>query len=49
MEETEGALQAENERLRAGLVRMTEQSDILKKAAGILSEPLRNGMPGSKR
>jgi len=38
-------LQAENERLRAGLARMTEQRDILKKAAGILSEPSPSGMP----
>lgn len=43
------ALQAENERLKKELARMTEQRDILKKAAGILSEPPRSGMPGSKR
>ena len=43
------ALQAENERLRAELARMTEQRDILKRAAGILSEPSPSGMPGSKR
>jgi len=43
------ALQAENERLRRELARVTEQRDILKKAAGILSEPSPSGMPGSKR
>jgi transposase len=43
------ALQAENERLKKELARMTEQRDILKKAAGILSEPPPSGMPGSKR
>jgi transposase len=42
-------LQAENERLRHELARITEQRDILKKAAGILSEPSPSGMPGSKR
>lgn len=42
-------LQAENERLRRELARITEQRDILKKATGILSEPLPSGMPGSKR
>lgn len=42
-------LQAENERLRQELARITEQRDILKKAAGILSEPSHSGMPGSKR
>jgi transposase len=46
---SQAALQAENERLRKELARMTEQCDILKKAAGILSEPPRIGMPGSKR
>jgi transposase len=46
---TPDALQAENERLRAELARMTEQRDILKKAAGILSEPSPRGMPISKR
>jgi transposase-like protein len=43
------SLQAENERLRAELARITEQRDILKKAAGILSEPSPSGMPGLKR
>ena len=43
------ALQVENERLRQELARITEQRDILKKAAGILSEPSHSGMPGSKR
>ena len=42
-------LAAENERLKRELARMTEQRDILKKAAGILSEPSPSGMPGSKR
>ena len=42
------ALQAEVVRLRGEVTRLTEQRDILKKAAGILCElPLR-GMPGSK-
>ncbi len=41
-------LQAENERLRRELARITEQRDILKKAAGILSEPSSSGMPGSR-
>jgi transposase len=43
------SLQAENERLKAELARITEQRDILKKAAGILSEPSPSGMPGLKR
>jgi len=43
------SLAAENERLRRELARVTEQSDIPKKAAGILSEPSQSGMPGSKR
>lgn len=47
--ETKEGLQAENERLRQELARITEQRDILKKAAGILSEPSHSGMPGSKR
>lgn len=42
-------LLAEVERLRGELARMTEQRDILKKAAGILSEPSPSGMPGFKR
>lgn len=42
-------LVAENERLRRELSRITEQRDILKKAAGILSEPSPSGMPGLKR
>jgi len=46
---TKETLQAENERLRRELARVTEQRDILKKAAGILSEPSPSGMPGSKR
>ena len=47
--ESKESLQAENDRLRAELARITEQRDILKKAAGILSEPSPSGMPGSKR
>jgi transposase len=42
-------LQVEVERLQRELTRMTEQRDILKKAAGILSEPSPSGMPGFKR
>jgi transposase len=42
-------LQLEVERLQRELTRMTEQRDILKKAAGILSEPSPSGMPGFKR
>ena len=42
-------LQSENERLRQELARITEQRDILKKAAGILSEPSHSGMPRLKR
>jgi transposase len=46
--ESKEALQAEVVRLRHEVNRLTEQRDILKKAAGILCElPLR-GMPGSK-
>src|SRR5215203_5572312 len=41
-------LQAEVERLQRELTRVSEQRDILKKAAGILSEPSPSGMPGSK-
>ena len=41
-------LQVEVERLERELARVTEQRDILKKAAGILSEPPPRGMPGSK-
>ena len=42
-------LQAEVERLQRELTRVSEQRDILKKAAGILSEPSPSGMPGSKQ
>ena len=42
-------LHDEVERLQRELARVTEQRDILKKAAGILSEPSPSGMPGSKR
>ena len=41
-------LQAEVMRLRRELARITEQRDILKKAAGILSELPPRDMPGSK-
>jgi len=41
-------LQDEVTRLRRELARVTEQRDILKKAAGILSEPPPRDMPGSK-
>ena len=34
--------------LRSEVARLTEQREILKKAAGILSEPPQRGMPGSK-
>jgi transposase len=47
--ESKEALQARVQQLERELARMTEQRDILKKAAGILSEPSPNGMPGSKR
>lgn len=43
------ALQDQVERLQRELARVTEQRDILKKAAGILSEPSPSGMPGFKR
>lgn len=42
-------LAAEVERLKRELARITDQRDILKKAAGILSEPPQSGMPGLKR
>ena len=47
--ESKEELQADNERLRGELERMTEQRDILKKAAGILSEPSPSGMPRLRR
>jgi len=47
--ESKESLQAEVERLRTELARITEQRDILKKAAGILSEPSPSGMPRSNR
>jgi transposase len=46
--ETKEELHAEVIRLREEVERLTEQREILKKAAGILSEPPRRGMPGSK-
>jgi transposase len=42
------ALEAEVMRLRQEVLRLTEQRDILKKAAGILCELPPRGMPGSK-
>ncbi len=42
---TKAGLQAENDRLRQEVTRLTEQREILKKAAGVLSEPPRSGMP----
>ena len=47
--ESKEALQLEVLRLRQENLRLTEQRDILKKAAGILSEPPPSGMPGSRR
>lgn len=41
-------LEAEVERLRRENAELTDQREILKKAAGILSTPSRGGMPGSK-
>jgi len=46
--EDKAELKAEVMRLRLEVERLTEQREILKKAAGILSEPPRRGMPGSK-
>ena len=42
------SLEAENRALKAELGRVREQRDILKKTLGILSEPLRSVMNGSK-
>jgi transposase len=42
------ALTHEVMRLRREVARLTEQRDILKKAAGILCEPPPRGMPGSR-
>ena len=47
--ESKEALQLEVLRLRQENLRLTEQRDILKKAAGILSEPTPSGRPGSRR
>jgi transposase len=41
-------LEAEVVRLRRENAELTDQREILKKAAGILSTPSRGGMPGSK-
>ena len=49
LSENKAELQSEVLRLRAEVSRLTEQREILKKAAGILSEPPASGMPGSKR
>jgi len=46
--ESKEELQAEVGRLQRELARITEQRDILKKAAGILSEPSPSGMPRSR-
>ena len=46
--EDKESLKAEVTRLRLEVARLTEQREILKKAAGILSEPPGRGMPGSK-
>lgn len=46
--ESKQAMHDEIARLRKELGRVTEQRDILKKAAGILSEPSPSGMPGFK-
>jgi transposase len=43
--ESKEELQAEVVRLQRELARITDQRDILKKAAGILSEPSPSGMP----
>lgn len=39
---------AENEKLGAELARIGEQGDVLKKVAGVLSEPSQSSMSGSK-
>jgi transposase len=44
----QAALESEVVRLRQEVLRLTEQRDILKKAAGILCEPPPRGMPESK-
>jgi transposase len=49
LSENKAELQSEVMQLRAEVSRLTEQREILKKAAGILSEPPASGMPGSKR
>ena len=46
--EDKESLKAEVTRLRLEVARLTEQREILKKAAGILSEAPPRGMPGSK-
>jgi transposase len=46
--ESKEELQAEVARLQRELARVTDQRDILKKAAGILSEPSPSGMPRSR-
>jgi len=47
--ESKEALQMRVTYLERELARITEQRDILKKAAGILSEPSQSGMPESKK
>ena len=44
----QAALENEVMRLRQEVLRLSEQRDILKKAAGILCEQAPRGMPGSK-
>lgn len=46
---TVAELEEEIAQLRAENSRLVEQREILKKAAGILSQPSRSGMPESKR
>lgn len=48
MPQDKESLKAEVIRLRREVARLTEQREILKKAAGILSEPPPRGMPGSR-
>lgn len=48
LSESKEELKAEVNRLRLEVARLTEQREILKKAAGILSESPSRGMPGSK-
>ena len=47
--QSKGTVDAGYRRGGPGLGTLTQQRDILKKAAGILSEPSHSGMPGLKR